>query len=121
MSRNLMSLRYSLSTLCLIALPLMAQKNAPAALTKVQGEWRNYGNDTGNTHYSPLDQINASNFSNLQVAWRFKTSTLGPRKEYNLQSTPLMVNGVLYSTGGSGRAVVALNAATGAMLWSHLE
>ena len=37
------------------------------------GEWRSYGGDTGNTRYSPLDQINASNFNNLEIAWRFKT------------------------------------------------
>jgi quinoprotein glucose dehydrogenase len=64
------------------------------------GEWRTYGGDLGNTHYSALDQINAANFSKLEVAWRFKTENLGPRPETNLQSTTLMVNGVLYSTGG---------------------
>ena len=65
------------------------------------GEWRTYGGDLGNTRYSPLDQINAANFSKLEVAWRFKTDNLGPRPEFNLQSTPLMVNGVLYSTAGT--------------------
>lgn len=53
----------------------------------------------GNTRYAPLDQITAENFSTLEVAWRFKTDNLGPRPEFNLQSTPLMVNGRLYSTG----------------------
>src|SRR5438876_11368667 len=85
------------------------------------GEWRTYGADLGNTHYSPLDQINASNFSKLQVAWRFKTESLGPRPEFSLEGTPLMVNGVVYSTGGTRRAVVALDAATGEMLWMHSE
>jgi quinoprotein glucose dehydrogenase len=85
------------------------------------GEWRTYGADLGNTHYSPLDQINAANFSKLEVAWRFKTESLGPRPETNLQSTPLMVNGILYSTAGSRRSVVALDAATGELLWVHSE
>jgi quinoprotein glucose dehydrogenase len=85
------------------------------------GEWRTYGGDLGSTRYSPLDQIASGNFNSLQVAWRFKTDNLGPRPEFNLQSTPLMVNGVLYSTGGTRRAVVALNAATGEMLWMHSE
>jgi quinoprotein glucose dehydrogenase len=85
------------------------------------GEWRTYGADLGNTHYSALDQINGSNFNQLQVAWRFKTENLGPRPETNLQSTPLMVNGVLYSTAGSRRSVVALDAATGELLWVHGE
>ena len=86
-----------------------------------QGEWRHYGGDTGHTRYSPLDQINATNFNTLEVAWRFKTDALGPRPEYNLESTPLMINGRLYSTGGTRRAVVALDAATGEMLWMHSE
>ncbi len=55
------------------------------------------------------------------MAWRFKTDNLGPRPEFNLQSTPLMVKGVLYSTGGTRRAVVALDAATGEQLWMHSE
>jgi len=85
------------------------------------GEWRTYGGDLGNTHYSPLDQINADNFSKLQVAWRFKTDNLGPRPELNFEGTPLMVGGVIYSTAGTRRAVVALDAATGELLWVHGE
>ena len=85
------------------------------------GEWRTYGGDAGNTRYSPLDQINASNFKNLEVAWRFKTDSLGPRPEFQFEGTPLMVGGVVYSTGGTRRAVVALDAATGEMLWMHAE
>jgi len=85
------------------------------------GEWRSYGGDLGNTHYAPLDQINADNFNKLQVAWRFKTDSLGPRAEFNLEGTPLMAKGVLYATGGTRRAVVALDAATGELLWVHSE
>jgi quinoprotein glucose dehydrogenase len=85
------------------------------------GEWPTYGGDLGHTRYAPLDQINASNFGKLEVAWRFKTDNLGPRPEFNLESTPLMVKGVLYSTGGTRRAVVALDAATGEQLWMHSE
>jgi quinoprotein glucose dehydrogenase len=81
------------------------------------GEWRTYGADLVSTRYSPLDQINRDNFSKLEVAWRFKTDNLGPRPEFNFESTPLMVNGVLYSTAGSRRAVIALDAATGELLW----
>jgi quinoprotein glucose dehydrogenase len=85
------------------------------------GEWRTYGGDLGNTHYSPLDQITGANFSKLQVAWRFKTDNLGPRPEFNFEGTPLMANGVIYSTAGTRRAVVALDAATGELLWVHGE
>ena len=85
------------------------------------GEWPSWGGDLGNTRYAPFDQVNASNFNSLQVAWRFKTDNLGPQLEFNLESTPLMVKGVLYSTGGTRRSVVALNAATGELLWVHGE
>jgi quinoprotein glucose dehydrogenase len=83
------------------------------------GEWRAWGGDLGVTRYAPLDQINASNFNRLEVAWRFKTDNLGRVADYNLQTTPLMVNGVLYFTAGSHRNAVAASAATGEMLWMH--
>ena len=85
------------------------------------GEWTTYGGDLANTRYSPLDQINKDNFNKLEVAWRFKTDALGPRPEYNFESTPLMVDGIVYSTAGTRRAVVALDAATGELLWMHGE
>lgn len=84
-------------------------------------EWPIYGADLGNTRYRPLDQIDASNFNKLAVAWRFKTDNLGFRLENKLEGTPLMVNGVLYATAGTRRAVVALDAATGEQLWMHSE
>ena len=77
--------------------------------------------DLANTRYRPLDQIDASNFNKLEVAWTFKTDNLGPRPEYKLEGTPLMVGGVLYATAGTRRAVVALDAATGELLWMHSE
>ena len=83
------------------------------------GEWRSYGGDIKNTRYSPLDQIDASNFDDLEIAWRIKMSNFGPNPEYNFQSTPLMVDGVIYSTAGSRRAVVAADAGTGELLWMH--
>ena len=99
----------------------VAQGRAAVAQGGTGGEWRTYGADLASTRYSPLDQINAANFDNLEVAWRFKTDNLGPRPEFNFQSTPLMVGGVLYTTAGSRRAVVALDAATGEMKWMHSE
>src|SRR6188474_1044725 len=83
------------------------------------GEWRTYGGDLASTRYAPLDQINASNFSKLEVAWRFRPDSLGPRLENNLQVTPLVVNGKMYLTAGARRAAVALDAVTGEMLWMH--
>jgi quinoprotein glucose dehydrogenase len=84
-------------------------------------EWPTYAADLASTRYRPLDQINASNFNDLEVVWRFKTDMLGNHPEYKLEGTPLMVKGVLYTTGGTRRAVVALDAATGELLWVHGE
>ena len=85
------------------------------------GEWPYYTADLKGTKYSPLDQINATNFKELEVAWRFKTDNLGTRPEYKLEGTPLMVKGILYATGGTRRAVFALRADTGELLWTHSE
>src|SRR5258707_11678826 len=89
--------------------------------TPKPGEWTTYGADLASTRYSPLDQITKDNFNKLEVAWRFKTDALGPRPEFNFQGTPLMVDGVVYSTAGTRRAVVALDAGTGEMIWMHSE
>jgi quinoprotein glucose dehydrogenase len=91
----------------------LAQKGAP------DGEWPTYGGDLGHTRYSALGQISAENFSDMEVAWRFKTDNFGPNPEYRFQSTPLMVNGTIYTTAGSRRAVVALDAITGEILWQY--
>ncbi len=92
----------------------------PAALpSTATGEWPHYGGDLKNTRYTPLDQITASNFNKLEIAWRFKTDHLGPRPEYRLEGTPLMVRGVLYATGGTRRSVIALDGKTGELIWAH--
>ncbi|MCH7749235.1 MAG: PQQ-binding-like beta-propeller repeat protein [Acidobacteria bacterium] len=82
-------------------------------------EWTTYGGDLASTRYSPADQINRDNFNDLEVAWRLRTDNFGPAPEFNFQSTPLMVGGVLYTTAGTRRAVVAVDAATGELLWMH--
>ncbi len=92
---------------------------SPISLQPKPGEWRTYGSDLASTHYSPLDQISAANFNKLEVAWRFKTDAQGPRPEYNLESTPLVANGVMYSTAGTRRSVVALDPLTGELLWKY--
>jgi quinoprotein glucose dehydrogenase len=101
--------------------PVLGQAKARQLPSTQNGEWVHYAADTRGTRYMPLDQINASNFSKLEVAWRFSTANLGPRPEFNLQGTPLMIKGVLYATGGGGnrRAIVAIDAVTGELLWKH--
>jgi len=55
----------------------------------------------------------------MEVAWRFKTDAFGPYPEYKLEGTPIMVKGVLYTTAGTRRSVIALDAKTGELIWSH--
>lgn len=100
-------------SVCLGVLPAVAQTGA------VDGEWRTYGGDLGSTRYAALDQITAENFNDLEMVWRFNTANLGPNPDFNYQVTPLMVDGVLYATAGSRRNAVALDAATGEMLWVY--
>ena len=87
------------------------------AQTPADTEWRNYASDLANTRYAPLDQINASNFDRLEVAWRFPSSILGSRPEYTWEATPLLIKGKLYTTGGARRDVVCVDAANGELLW----
>lgn len=84
-------------------------------------EWPTHGADLAGSRYRPLDQINASNFNKLEIAWHFRTESIGNRPEFKLEGTPLMINGVLYATAGSRRAAIALDAATGELLWVHGE
>src|SRR5438046_3390837 len=93
-------------------------QTSPMPSTK-NGEWPMYTADLRGSKYSPLDQITASNFNKLEVAWTFKTDNLGPRPEQKLEGTPLMVKGVVYATGGTRRSVVALDAKTGEQLWVY--
>jgi len=107
----------------MVAVLLLATASAVALRAQAgagkNGEWRTYAGDLGSTRYSPLDQIDKTNFSKLTVAWRFKTDILGARPDFNLQTTPLMINGVLYATAGSHRDAVAIDARTGELLWMY--
>ena len=111
----------SLAFACLVVMFSLIPAIACAQNQPKDTEWPSYAADTAGTRYRPLDQINASNFNDLEIAWRIKTDNFGDRPEYKLEGTPLMVNGVLYATAGSRRAVVALDPETGELLWIHGE
>src|SRR5215475_7754114 len=100
--------------LALAAFPLHAQPATPP-----DSDWPVYGGNLAYWRYKALDQIHAANFNQLQVAWQFKTENLGTRPEYVLESTPLVIKGRLFATGGSRRDVICLDAATGEQLWLH--
>jgi len=113
--------RWSRLILMMLIGPALLPPGASAQYRAKDTEWPSYAADLAGTRYRPLDQINASNFNELEIAWRIKTDNFGNRPEYKLEGTPLMVNGVLYATAGSRRAVIALDAATGELLWVHGE
>jgi len=107
-------LMLSTTAAALAASPLRAQTATPA-----DTDWPVYGGNLAYWRYQPLDQINASNFNQLQVAWQFKTDNLGGRPEFILEATPLAIKGRLYSTAGSHRDVICLDGASGEILWLH--
>jgi len=81
------------------------------------GDWPDYNGNMQAQRYSPLDQITAENVGSLELAWRFSTAGFGPSTDFNNPSTPLEIDGVLYANVGSTRNVVALDAASGQVLW----
>tara|TARA_B110000858_G_scaffold189336_1_gene235949 strand:- start:13390 stop:15333 length:1944 start_codon:yes stop_codon:yes gene_type:complete len=81
------------------------------------GDWPYYHGSETSLRYSPLDQINADNVADLEVAWRFSTENFGPAVDFVNPSTPLEIDGVLYANIGSTRNVVALDAKNGQVLW----
>ncbi len=83
----------------------------------LNGQWRATSADGGSTRYSPLDQINRDNVGELEIAWIWKSDNYGSRPEYKAETTPIMVNGVLYFTVADRRVVVAADAGTGETLW----
>src|SRR6266480_799471 len=118
------TLRRSAAALAALAIGLAWMSARPSGQnaglpSKKKRDWTHYTADVHDTRYSPLDQINKDNFNKLEVAWRFKTDNLGTRPEYKLEGTPLAINGVLYTTAGTRRSVVALDGKTGELIWSH--
>ena len=130
-----MRVRYGVVFIAALLLPTLAQtpKPNPAA------DWPMYNRDHGGTRYSPLIQINTSNASNLQQAWRYRLSNAPVTAEQpggrggaggaaggrgpatvptvNPEATPIVVNGIMYLPAGS--RVLALEADTGKLVWEY--
>jgi len=96
-------------------------RTSPSPTNGPSFEWTTYGSNLASHRYSPADQITKDNFNRLQIAWRLKTDFLGPTPDTLYSATPLVIGRVLYTTAGMRRAAIALNAATGEMLWMHAE
>jgi quinoprotein glucose dehydrogenase len=120
-NKTLIRLATGVAATVLVLSCVRAQPSFAQTTTGRNVDWTSYAADTSGSRFEPLDQINASNFNDLQVAWTFSTDNLGNRPEYKLEGTPLEVGGVIYATGGNRRDVVALNAITGELLWMHGE
>lgn len=102
---------------CVAMLSLLSSPDAHAQ----DGEWRYWGGDAASTRYAPLDQLNAENFTDLEVAWVWRGDNFGPNVDYILRAVPLYVNGTLYTVAGRRRTVVAVDPATGETLWTFRE
>ncbi len=89
-------------------------RNAPAPIRN--SDWRTTGGDPGNSRYSPLDQINRTNVASLRVAWIYHTGDVAANTRSEIQATPVIVDGVLYTTTPA-LAVVALRADSGTLIW----
>ena len=100
---------------------LMLPVTAQPMLGTENGEWRYLGGNIGHTRYSPLDQINRENFEDLEIAWIFHSDNFGPNLDYFSRSTPIFVDGVVYTVMTPRRQVVALDPATGEILWTFRE
>ncbi len=125
-------LRQSANGVCLmitlaLALALSVLLVAPASLVAQggpgteNGEWHYLGGDAAHTRYSPLDQIDARNFEDLEVAWIWRADNFGPTVDYAFKSTPSFVDGILYTVASERRQVAAIDPATGETLWVFRE
>jgi glucose dehydrogenase len=85
------------------------------------GEWRYIWADMSGTRYSPLDQVNAENFEDLEVAWVWRGDNYGPTTDAVMRSTPIYADGILYTVAGERRQVIAIDPATGETLWTYRE
>ncbi len=100
---------------------LSADSGGTAARAAALGrtEWLQNRGDLASSSYSPLDQINRDNVARLRVLWRWKSDNFGPTPEFYFRATPLMADGILYTSAGVRRDVVAIDGATGETLWLY--
>jgi quinoprotein glucose dehydrogenase len=110
------SLAGALMLLALGTVPVSAQDQP-----QPEGEWRYIWGDPSANRYSPLDQINAQNFGDLEVAWIWRGDNFGPEPDFILRSTPIYADGIMYTVAGTRRTVVAIDPATGETLWTYRE
>ncbi len=108
-----------------LVLAVSLSQGTPAVVAQDRGtptgEWRYIGGNAAHTRYLPVDQIDASNFEKLTVAWVWRGDNFGPVVDHIFRSTPIYVDGILYTVAGQRRTVAAIDAATGETLWTYRE
>ena len=118
MSRMTFKVCVTLALGVLLAMPTLAiaqDRGSP------KGEWRYQSGDAWGTRYSPLDEINAENFEDLEVQWIWRGDNFGSHPSYVSRSTPSYIDGVLYTVAGYRRTIAAIDPATGETLWTYRE
>ena len=99
----------------ILSAPISSMAQGPGT---ANGEWTFLGGDAWHTRYAPAAEINASNFEDLEVAWRWDSSSFGPSTP---RATPSYIDGKLITVTGDRRHVVALDPSSGELLWSFTE
>ncbi|MCH7533238.1 MAG: PQQ-binding-like beta-propeller repeat protein [Gemmatimonadetes bacterium] len=99
----------------LISAPMAVAAQGPGT---EDGQWTFLGGDAWHTRYTPATEINAANFEDLEVLWQWQAESFGSSTS---RATPTYVDGKLITVTGYRRHVVALDPATGELLWSFTE
>jgi len=118
-------MRTSINALCLLMSPALllscGEQDLDSTNAAHSAQWKHHGGDHSSSKYAPFDQINAGNFEQLEVAWRWESADLRlpedqifPTGDY--RATPIYVNGIIY-TATNHSQVVALDPMTGEELW----
>ena len=106
---------------CLVGLVSASALAQSASDPASGGEWNYIGGDAAHTRYSGLDQVTEDNFEELEIAWVWRGDNFGSSMLGVSRSTPIYVNGVLYTVAGERRTVVSIDPATGETLWVFRE
>ena len=105
----------------LVALFVSACGQEQSEMSAADGDWRHHGGNHRSDKYSPLDQVNGSNFALLEVAWRYRSPDLDLPEELayptgDYRAMPLVINGVMYVNSNHG-LISALDPVTGEEHW----
>jgi quinoprotein glucose dehydrogenase len=113
--RQFWILGVSLATAVLISAPMALTAQGPGT---EDGLWSFLGGDAWHTRYTPANQITTDNFEDLEVLWEWDARSFGSSTN---RATPSLIDGKLITVTGYRRHVVALDPASGELLWSFTE